>query len=306
MLAAHTDAEVKPASKKPATGTHNLGHIAKQSSNPMSSLWMLWLQNDTTKLRGDLLLDSPIGEGPKIFNSTVFQPVMSFPFKLKEKPFNFIFRPVIQYHSTPIDSSVGNLFGVSPGGIKADPKLFELADDPWGRTNGFGDTALMTMIGPSIEDGFGWGVGITQIFPTAEHDVLGQEKWQIGPAVLIDYIAPHVGGWNKGLLVQHWASYAGNDDRANTSLTNTQVFLNYRLSETEMIGMTPNIIYDWQADGHDALTLPVGLGYSKVIKMGKIPVRLSAEIQYNIVSPDNVGGDWNLRLMFIPIVPKLF
>ncbi|MBW1720379.1 MAG: hypothetical protein JRJ43_12650, partial [Deltaproteobacteria bacterium] len=134
-----------------------------------------------------------------------------------------------------------------------------------------------------------------------------QEKWQAGPAFLWAHLAPKPGGFNYGALAQHWWSYAGDDDRAGTSLTDIQYFINYRYNKTVLIGMTPNIRYNWKADdSDDRLTLPVGLGISNVFKIGKLPVRIAAEIQYSVIKPDNIGTDWNFRLLFIPVIPNPF
>jgi len=71
--------------------------------------------------------------------------------------------------------------------------------------------------------------------------------------------------------------------------------------------MTPNIRYNWKADdSDDRLTLPVGLGISNVFKIGKLPVRIAAEIQYSVIKPDNIGTDWNFRPLFIPVIPNPF
>jgi len=134
----------------------------------MNDAWMLWTQNDYSEIRGDLV------PGGKRVNSTKFQPVMSFPVDLWEEEWNLIFRPVLQYQSVPLDDHVGKLFGFSESDIIADPDLSGIAaaafDD---RTSGFGDTALLTLLGPDRLDGFIWGAGISQIFPTAQEDVLG-------------------------------------------------------------------------------------------------------------------------------------
>jgi len=279
----------------------DLEKIAKMTANPIGAAWMLWLQNDYSELRGDLV------PGGKRLNSTKFQPVMSFPIDVAGQDWNLILRPVLQYQSVPLDSRVGQLFGTNLDDIVADPDLGGIAatafDD---RTSGFGDTALMTLVGPDRLDGFIWGVGVTQIFPTAEEDVLGQGKWQAGPAVLAARLAPKPGGFNIGALAQHWWSYAGDDDREATSQTDIQYFINYRLSATELVGMTPNIRIDWEADGGDRLTLPIGLGYSNVYKFGKLPIRIAAEVQYSLIKPDDVGSDWNFRVLFIPVIPNPF
>jgi len=283
-------------------GGDDMEKIAKMTANPVGAAWMMWTQNDYTRINGDLV------PGNEYVNSTKFQPVMSFPLDFRGEDWNLIVRPVLQYQSVPLDKDVGKLFGASPSDIVVDPRLGGIAEDAFDdRTSGFGDTALLTLLGPNRLDGNIWGVGMTQIFPTAEEDVLGQQKWQAGPAFLWAHLAKDVGGFNYGALAQHWWSYAGDDDRENTSQTDIQYFINYRLSKTELVGMTPNIRYNWEADdSDDKLTLPIGLGYSNVYKLGKLPVRIAAEVQYSVISPDNVGSDWNFRLLFIPVIPNPF
>jgi hypothetical protein len=91
------------------------------------------------------------------------------------------------------------------------------------------------------------------------------------------------------------------------SQTDIQYFINYRLTKTALVGMTPNIRINWEADDNDdKLTLPVGLGISNVYKIGPLPVRIAAEFQYSLIKPDNVGTDWNFRFLFIPVIPNPF
>ena len=47
----------------------DMGDMATQSQNPVGGLWMMWLQNDMHLYEGP-------GDGKRIFNTTVFQPVM--------------------------------------------------------------------------------------------------------------------------------------------------------------------------------------------------------------------------------------
>lgn len=258
--------------------------IAKMTANPVGAAWMFWMQYDNTQLRGDK------------FNGTVsrttFQPVMSFPLTLNNQDWNFIVRPVIQYYNTP---DLGNLRYRSNGSFTAH-----------GRASGMGDTGLLTLLGPNKEDGFVWGVGATQLFDTAENEFQGQGRYQAGPALLLAKLAKHPGGTNIGILAQHWWSADNNNDRKETNHTDIQYFINYRLSATELIGMSPDITIDWKKDPGDRLTFPVGLGYSNVVKLGKLPVRFAAELQYSVISPDDVGSRWNLKFMFIPVIPSPF
>jgi hypothetical protein len=258
--------------------------IAKMTANPIGAAWMFWTQYDNTTFRGDK------------FNGTVsrttIQPVMSFPLKFGQQDWNLILRPVFQFYNTP------NLGNVSMNG---DGSMFA-----HGRTSGMGDTGLLTLVGPNREDGFVWGVGATQLFDTAENDFQGQGRYQAGPALLVAKLAPHPGGTNLGLLAQHWWSADNKSNRKDTNHTDIQYFINYRLSSTELIGMSPDITIDWKKKQGDRLTFPIGLGYSNVVKMGKLPVRFAAELQYSVISPDDIGSRWNLKFMFIPVLPSPF
>ncbi|MCT4710724.1 hypothetical protein MUA04_11050 [Enterobacteriaceae bacterium H11S18] len=258
--------------------------IAKMTANPVGAAWMFWGQYDNTQIRGDKLKKA------ETVSKYTFQPVMSFPVRAGGADLNFVVRPVLQYYNAP------NLGNLSYDGNRFTPQ---------GRMSGMGDSALLTLLGPNRDDGFVWGVGATQIFDTAENDLLGQGHYQAGPAVLLAKLAPKAGGTNVGVLAQHWWSVDKND-RADTSQSNIQYFINYRMSTTELVGMSPNITVNWKNDRGDKLTFPVGLGYSNVIKMGALPVRFAAELQYSVISPDDIGSRWNLRFMFIPVIPSPF
>jgi len=285
--------------KKQESQAPDLELLAKKAANPLSDLWLLWSQNDTSFLQGDLLPED------KILNSYKFQPIMPVP--LFGGSWNFLIRPIIQVQSVPLDSDAGKLFGVNGDTIVEDEDLAKIAGDPFGRTTGLGDSVLLTLLGPNKVDGVVWGVGASQIFPTATDDVLGQDKWQAGPAVLLAMMGKNPGDFNFGLLPQHWWSYAGKDSRKETSLTDIQYFINYKANTTALVGMAPNIRINWKTDkSKDKFTVPIGLGYNDMAFMGKLPFRYGVEMQYSIIRPDNVGTKWNIRVYFIPIIPNLF
>jgi hypothetical protein len=52
------------------------------------------------------------------------------------------------------------------------------------------------------------------------------------------------------------------------------------------IGMGPTVVVDWEADSGNKLTLPIGLGITKTVRWGKVPVKLRFEPQYSIIRPD--------------------
>ena len=285
--------------------TNSLGEIAQKANNPISDAWLLITQNDTTLIGGDAI------DGTEVANVTKFQPVISAP--VLGGDWNLVVRPVLQVSSLPFDSDVADLLGASPNDIVADDSLSEIAANPLGRTTGLGDSVLLTLLGPNTDDGWIYAGGVTQIFPTASDDILGQGKWQAGPAALLARLGNDHGGFgiehfNFGVLPQHWWSYAGDDDRDSTNQSDIQYFINWKATPTQLIGMTPNISINWNADGgfNDKVALPVGLGYIGLFRIGKLPVRWGVEGQYYLTGPDELRRDANFRFFIAPIVPNLF
>ena len=76
------------------------------------------------------------------------------------------------------------------------------------------------------------------------------------------------------------------------------------LRQTISIGAGPNIIADFEANDGDQWTVPIGIGLSKTIKIGKIPTRFVLEYHGSVVRPDTVGVTHDLRIMVIPAVPS--
>ena len=47
-------------------------------------------------------------------------------------------------------------------------------------------------------------------------------------------------------------------------------------------------------------TVPIGTAISTIMKIGKLPVRIGAEVHYSMLHPDDlVGSRWNFRLFSI-------
>lgn len=292
-------------SNPPASQADDLAKLAQKSNNPIGDAWLLITQNDTTIIDGDAFPET------EAINVTKFMPVLSVP--VADGAWNFVIRPVVQYTSVPVDEDVGSLFGAGPNDIATNPGLASIIADPYGRTTGLGDTVLLTIAGPNTDSGWVFAGGISQILPTASEDVLGQGKYQVGPAGLALRLGKEHGGFgiehfNFGLLPQQWWSYAGDDDRADTSQMDIQYILNWKATPTQLIGMTPNISINWEAEGgfDDKVSFPIGIGTIGLVKFGKLPIRWGAEAQYYLTGPDSVGKKWNLRFFIAPIIANPF
>jgi hypothetical protein len=183
-----------------AAADDDLATLAQKTNNPISDAWLLITQNDTTLIGGDVV------DGTKVSNVLKFQPVLSAP--MFDDSWNFVVRPVFQFASQPLDDDAGQLIGAAPNDIAVDANLARIADDPSGRTTGLGDTVLLTLVGPNSDSGWIFAAGASQIFPTASEDVLGQGKWQAGPAALVARLGKDYGGFGieHFNFVQLWAA----------------------------------------------------------------------------------------------------
>jgi hypothetical protein len=254
----------------------SLTEINKKLTNPVSDLWSIAFQQN------NYMLDMGAGQ-PDHWNSNLnFQPVL--PVALTSN-WNLITRPVM------------TLFNSVPHPDPHNPADIE-------RTTGFGDTVLMELVSASPKLVGNWllGLGPTFIFPTASSDYTGQGKWQVGPAAMVGYLSKK---WILGGLLQNWTSFGGSGNQ-NVNQMNLQPFAAYFLPDGWSIGYSGNILANWKADkAGDVWTVPLGLSVSKVLKLGKLPVRLGLAGQYMVHHPDTSSQKWNIQFMVVPVIPKL-
>jgi hypothetical protein len=52
-------------------------------------------------------------------------------------------------------------------------------------------------------------------------------------------------------------------------------------------------------------TLPVGFGAGKLFRLGKLPLKLTLEVDYALVKPEDYGQRWTIRFQMIPVIPAL-
>ena len=269
--------------------------IAEALANPLSYLWLLFTQNDTIVTDGDALDD--LGEDPQVQNTTLVQPVISL--QLTES-WKTVFRPVIPINSFRTIDNV-NLAAGNPG---------EVTGVDLERETGLGDIVLWTAFSNQYEPPYIWGFGPTVMLPTATDEQLGTGKFSAGPMALAFSITDK---WILGAIAQHWRSFAGEDsinvdttvgrvevDRPDVNLTDIQPVIRYRLTNKTSIGMAPNWRYDWE---DDQLSLPIGIGADTLVKFGPLPVKVGLEGYYYVESDDDFGPKWQIRLLFIPVVP---
>ena len=69
---------------------------------------------------------------------------------------------------------------------------------------------------------------------------------------------------------------------------------------------SPSMLVNWYASkGQNMLTFPIGVGASKVHRLGILPVRVAVQGQYMPIHPSALGQKWNIQVVIAPVIPKL-
>ena len=250
-----------------AEAAEKANELAKMLANPVANLWSLTFQFNNFELTN--------GRWNENLN---FQPVMPVSFT---KDINLITRPVIQvYNSAPYTTSTG----------------------AEARTWAFGDWTQLELFSPANSGDWLLGVGPSFIFPTASSVYTGQGKWQIGPAVVVAYLTKK---YIVGVFPQQWWSYAGDPSRPNTNQMNIQPLASLFFDGGWNVGYSGNITANWEAPSNNRWTVPIGLGAGKVVKFGRLPVKIQLAAQYMVTQPSPVGQRWNIQVQLTPVLPKI-
>jgi hypothetical protein len=239
--------------------------LAKAAQNPVADMVSIPFQNNT---------NFNVGPDNRTGNTLNIQPVI--PISLN-KEWNLITRTIAPITYTPYPEyqfGLGNI-----------------------QSTGF--------LSPARPSKFIWGFGPVFQFPTHTDTYLGSDKWSAGPSAVglfMDKGSP----WVIGLLVQNIWSFAGPPTTRDNPTVNqflAQPFINYNLHDGWYLTFSPIITADWKAAGSDQWTVPLGGGFGKIFKIGRLPFNGQLSAFYNVVAPHN-GPDWSIRAQLALLLPK--
>jgi len=166
---------------------------------------------------------------------------------------------------------------------------------------GLGDITQSLFFSPKAPSSFGgliWGAGPVFLVPTATDDLLGSEKFGIGPTLVV---LKQAGPWTIGILANHIWSVAGDDNRADISSTFLQPFVSYTTKDAWTFSLNTESSYDWK---DKQWSVPINAQVSKLLKFGKQPVSIGAGVRYWAESPDSGPEGFGGRLIIAFLFPE--
>jgi len=237
--------------------------LAKKLNNPIANLISVPMQ---------LNYDQNIGAGNKGDKYTLnLQPVI--PFSISEKWI------VISRTILPVISQDDIVPGTDQSGI--------------------GDITESLFFSPKAltENGWTWGAGPAFLLPTASDDLLGAEKWGLGPTAVA---LKQENGWTYGALANHIWSVAGDDDREDISSTFMQPFMGYTTSKHTTFMVNTESTYNWK---DEEWSVPVNFLVTQLFKVGKQPMSLQLGARYWANAPKTGPEGWGVRLTYTLVFP---
>ncbi|MEN8189887.1 MAG: transporter [Thermodesulfobacteriota bacterium] len=164
--------------------------------------------------------------------------------------------------------------------------------------SGMGDIVQSIFFSPKepTSGGLIWGVGPVFLFPTASDEMLGGEKWGIGPtAVMLKQLGP----WTFGMLANHVESIAGEDERADISMSLIQPFVSFITARKTTIGINTESTYNWETDNW---AIPINFTVMQLLKLGPQLVQVGGGIRYHADTtpggPEELGGRFQVTFLF--------
>jgi hypothetical protein len=69
--------------------------------------------------------------------------------------------------------------------------------------------------------------------------------------------------------------------------------------------MNPIITYNDKAKSGNKWNVPVGITVGKMVKFGKLPVKIQAGVDYSLAYQDDFGDRWKFKVTITPVIPAL-
>jgi len=170
-------------------------------------------------------------------------------------------------------------YGIIP--VVSQPAMYP-GDD---RSFGFADSTFFGYFVPPNEGKLIWGFGPALQVPTATGNILGSDKWAVGPALIIG-VQP--GNWSIFALFDNVWGFAGSGDEEVDDF-NLQYQAVYLMPKNWYFITNWTIEADWTEAGENRWTVPIGGGIGRQFTIGKQVLQAYGQVGYNVVRPDGAS-----------------
>ena len=237
--------------------------------------------------------------------------------KLKQNPVSGLKQILFQANVNPNFPETGKTQGIYslqavwPFSINDDyrlvtytivPQYHVPGQDGESALNGLGDTLINLFVSPKKAGALVWGAGPSILLPTRGDPALGSNRVGLGPAALLFYPQEK---WSAGLVVQNVWSLGGGSGVNKVDAFGAQYLFSYNLPDGWSLYSNATISSDWTKQQSERWTVPVGGGVGKLFIVDKLPISVSLQGFYNVVTPTG-GPNWsmNFQLAFLFAAPQ--
>ena len=265
--------------------------LAREMINPLAAFFSLSYQTQYRRYQG-----SVPGAGDQDNLVHMFQAVL--PFFTQKNGKGFVFRVDMPVNTDqPIYTSDR---AYAEWLIRQqDPTLN--GEGEWAPTHGHSDDVSFDLVyGGVNETGLILQYGLAGISPTSSDTTNAKQQTMLGPVINIGKMTE----WGEyGALFSHVVDVdeKAGKDTPDTSTSTIRAYFGYGLGNGWQLVSNPVIYYDWQADSGNKLALPLGGGVAKTTRLGKMPLRVAAELYNYIESTDRFGPEWLFTFTITPV-----
>ena len=169
-----------------------------------------------------------------------------------------------------------------------------------GNQSGMGDILQSAFFSPAqpTQSGWIWGAGPAFLLPTATDNLLGADKWGLGPTAVA---LKQKGSWTFGALGNHIFSVAGDASRQDISATFLQPFLSYTTKAAITVSLNTESTYDWRSE---QWAVPLNAIVTKVTKLGNQLVSVGGGLRYWAESTNGGPEGFGVRIQLTFLFPK--
>jgi hypothetical protein len=258
----NVQAQEKPAAAPAAAD--EAAAMAKKLANPISSLISVPFQNNT---------DIGIGAYNGSKNTLNIQPVIPITISPKLNVITRIIMPVVtQYNVT----------------------------GPNTQQSGLSNFTVSAFFSPSkTKSGVTWGAGPAFLLPTATNDLLGTNRFAIGPTAVI--LKQTEAGWTFGALANQLWSGSGTVAAYEVNQMYLQPFFNHNWKSGAGVGGSLEWTQVWNTKTTSAYFMP---NVSGVTKLGKQIVSLQVAPRIPVSVPSGTRPNFGVRAVLILVFPK--